>query len=101
VQTAALVAVDTKGGSMRLLIALLAVAFLTVATSALAGDGHVKAALEPVDGSGLSGFVQLQQLPEGSNVHVVVRGLAPTTRNARKTLTWSGRSLPTAGARAP
>jgi hypothetical protein len=62
---------------MRLLIAVLTAAFLAAAASALAGDGHVKGALEPVGGSGLSGFVQLQQLPDGSSVHVVVHGLAP------------------------
>jgi hypothetical protein len=62
---------------MRLLIAFLAFAALALTASAIAGDGHVKAALEPANDSGVSGFVQLAQLPEGSNVHVVVHGLAP------------------------
>ena len=55
--------------------AILALALVGVAA---AGDGHVKAPLEPVGGSGVTGTVQLQQLPKGgSNVHVVAHGLEP------------------------
>ena len=46
----------------------------------LAEDHHIKADLEAVGGSGVSGFVQLEQLPHGgTNVHVIAKGLEPGT----------------------
>jgi hypothetical protein len=58
---------------------ILAIAIgLTLAGAAAAGGGHVKAPLEPVGGSGVSGFVQLTALPHGStNIHVHATGLTP------------------------
>jgi hypothetical protein len=54
------------------------VAALTLAGVATAGGGHVNAPLMPVGGSGVTGFVQLQQLPHGgTNIHVVAHGLSP------------------------
>jgi hypothetical protein len=51
---------------------------LTLAGAAAAGNGHVKAPLEPVAGSGVSGFVQLTGLPHGeTNIHVHATGLTP------------------------
>jgi hypothetical protein len=52
---------------------------LTVAGMAVAATGgHNKAPLEPVGGSGVTGFVQLEQLPHGgTNIHVVAHGLTP------------------------
>jgi len=45
---------------------------------ALAAEHHVKAPLLPVDDSGVTGQVQVVQLPGGgTNIHVVARGLAP------------------------
>jgi hypothetical protein len=52
---------------------------LSLAGVAMAGpSGHVQAPLASVGGSGVTGFVQLQQLPHGgTNVHVIARGLTP------------------------
>jgi len=51
---------------------------LTAASVGVADEHHVKAPLVPVDGSGVSGFVQIEQLPHGgTNIHVVARGLTP------------------------
>ena len=45
-----------------------------------AAESHVRAELHPNDGSGITGFVQLTQLPHGgTNLHVVAKGLHPGT----------------------
>jgi hypothetical protein len=55
-----------------------AVLGLAIAGVAAAGTGHVTAPLEPVGGSGVSGFVQLTGMPHGgTNIHVVATGLTP------------------------
>ena len=66
---------------MRNTIALLALLVsITVAGAVLGDDHHVKATLNSVDGSGVTGFVQLTQLPHGgANLHVIARGLHPGT----------------------
>jgi len=66
---------------MRKTIALLAVLVpIALTGAALGGDHHIKATLASVDGSGVTGFVQLTQLPHGgTNVHVIARGLHPGT----------------------
>ena len=65
----------------RILTSLTVLAALSIA--ALAGaqsDHHVRANLVPIEGSGVSGFVQITQLPHGgSNLHVVATGLHPGT----------------------
>ena len=66
---------------MRKLI-LPSVVFLSclLTTSTMAQDKHVKATLESVGGSGVSGSVQLTQMPHGgSNLHVMARGLIDGT----------------------
>ena len=62
-------------------IASLALLLAVLATSAAAdSERHVKAALVPSTGSGVSGFVELTQLPHGgTNIHVVANGLTPGT----------------------
>jgi hypothetical protein len=61
----------------RALIVLIALGITATAAGA-ASDGHVKATLEPVGGSGVTGTVQLVQLPGGgTNIHVNARGLTP------------------------
>src|SRR4029077_7113169 len=51
---------------------------LVLATSALPEDKHVKADLAPNGSSGVTGFVQITQLPKGGSVVVVqARGLEP------------------------
>jgi len=51
-----------------------------VAGAAPAGEHQVKATLAAVEGSGVSGFVQLTQLPHGgANIQVVASGLHPGT----------------------
>jgi hypothetical protein len=61
----------------RALIVLAALAITATAAGA-ARDGHVKATLQPVGGSGVTGTVQLVQLPHGgTNIHVNARGLTP------------------------
>jgi hypothetical protein len=64
---------------MRKVVVLAAIVALALAASAFAvRGGHVKAPLVPVNGSGVTGFVQLQQLPHGgTNIHVHARGLEP------------------------
>ncbi len=43
-----------------------------------AGEHHIRAKLDTNGGSGVTGFVQLTQLPHGgTNVHVVASGLTP------------------------
>jgi hypothetical protein len=64
---------------MRKTIALLAALSMVLITSAVpGGERHVKADLVASGGSGVTGFVQLTQLPKGgTNIHVVARGLNP------------------------
>jgi hypothetical protein len=39
-------------------------------------EHHIKAPLVPFDGSGVTGFIQITQLPHGgANLHVVAKGL--------------------------
>ena len=66
---------------MRKTITTLALLTVALVPSAVPGaDHHVKATLVPIDGSGVSGFVQLTQLPHGgSNLHVIARGLQAGT----------------------
>jgi hypothetical protein len=53
---------------------------LTLAGTALASRDHVRVPLEPVGGSGVTGFVTLHQLKHGgTDIHVVARGLQPGT----------------------
>ena len=54
---------------------------LLVILGASAGaEHHVKADLVPNGDSGVSGFVQLTQMPHGgTNVHVIAKGLHPGT----------------------
>jgi hypothetical protein len=56
-----------------------AVFLMTMLTSvALGSERHIKVQLTSIDNSGVSGFVQLTQLPNGgSNVQVVANGLEP------------------------
>ena len=61
-------------------LAVLSVLVLTSAGSADAAQAqhHVKAKLVAVGNSGVTGLVQLVQLPQGgTNIHVVARGLKP------------------------
>jgi len=54
------------------------VAVLALAVAAAAEEHHVRAALVPVDDSGVTGAVSVVQLPHGgSNIQVTARGLAP------------------------
>ena len=60
--------------------ALIVFAALPSASNVPGGEHHVKADLESAAGSGVTGFVQLVQLPHGgANVHVIARGLTPGT----------------------
>lgn len=63
---------------MKATIASLAfLAAILVTSSVIGAERHVKADLVPNGSSGVTGFVIITQLPEGSNVNVVVRGLEP------------------------
>jgi hypothetical protein len=59
----------------------LATAFIGLATLAAgASDHHVNATLAPVDGSGISGHVELTAAPGGGTlIHVTANGLTPGT----------------------
>ncbi len=55
-----------------------AILALILTTGAAPADKHVKTDLVPNGGSGVTGFVQLTQLPKGGTVLVVqARGLEP------------------------
>jgi hypothetical protein len=63
---------------MRTFLLATALALTLAGVAVAASGGHTKAPLTPVDGSGVTGFVQLDQLPHGgTNVHVVAHGLTP------------------------
>src|SRR5438105_13212951 len=64
---------------MKRATALLALVALLVATAtAAAKDNHIKATLVPVNGSGVSGFVQLHQVKSGgTRIEVHADGLKP------------------------
>lgn len=56
------------------------VVLILTSTSAPGGEHHAKATLVPVNGSRVTGFVQLTQLPHGgTNIHVTARGLRART----------------------
>jgi hypothetical protein len=60
--------------------AALSVAILLAGVALASSDKHVKANLESVDGSGVTGFVQITQLPKGGSViNVNVKGLEPNS----------------------
>jgi hypothetical protein len=66
---------------MKRTIALLGLAaVLAIATAVYSEERHVKADLVPIDGSGVTGFVQITQLPKGGSlIHVIAHGLKPGT----------------------
>jgi hypothetical protein len=66
---------------MRTSFAFLTAVILTAGvTSGIAAEHHVRAALESNGGSGVTGFVQIEQLPHGgSNLTVQAFGLHPGT----------------------
>ena len=66
---------------MKKMIATLALLLVVMGTSVVPGaEHHVKADLVPAGGSGVTGFVQLTQLPHGgANLLVVAKGLHPGT----------------------
>lgn len=60
----------------RYIVLLAVVAAIGIATAVFSEERHVKADLLPIDGSGVTGFVQITQLPKGGAVvQVVVHGL--------------------------
>jgi len=60
-----------------------AAAFLLTTNAALGDEHHVKATLVESGGSGVSGFVQLTQLPHGGTLIMVnAKGLTPGTEYA-------------------
>jgi hypothetical protein len=63
---------------MKRALLVLVVVAVTASAALAASDHHVKATLEPIGGSGVSGFVQLTALPHGgTNIHVHATGLTP------------------------
>src|SRR5262245_34887900 len=64
---------------MKRTLGLLALtALIAVTSAALSDEHHITATLNSMGGSGVTGTVQLTQLPHGgSNIHVVARGLHP------------------------
>ena len=60
----------------KLTVALVLILGSALATTIMANDKHVKATLESVGGSDVSGFIQLVQMPHGgANLHVMATGL--------------------------
>jgi hypothetical protein len=63
---------------MRTFLLSIALALTLAGVAVGSSGGHVKAPLEPVGGSGVTGFVQLVQLPHGgTNIQVFAQGLVP------------------------
>jgi hypothetical protein len=59
-------------------ILMLAVLVLSTASVSAAEEHHVQAGLVPVDGSGVTGRVTIEQLPGGgTNINVMASGLVP------------------------
>jgi hypothetical protein len=69
---------------MKKTIAILAQLLVTLSAPAAPGaEHHVKVSLASIGGSGVSGFVELTQLPHGgANVHLIAHGLRPGTAYA-------------------
>ena len=66
-------------------VVLILVSALATSIYAARQEKHVKARLEEIGGSGVSGFVQVTQLPshhDGSNLHVQITGLEDGTEYA-------------------
>jgi hypothetical protein len=73
---------ESKEVRVKRIVTVLVLALLVLSTtSAWAAEGqHVSAALAPVGGSGVTGMVQIEQLPGGgTNINVVAFGLQPGT----------------------
>lgn len=65
---------------LRISLLILSLLALSVAAVAVGQDRHVSAALNEVNGSGISGRVQLTALPQGGTIITVnVSGLEPGT----------------------
>ena|SRR6266540_2725790 len=63
---------------MKRVLVILVVAGVAAGAALAAGDHHVRATLEPVGGSGVSGFVELAVMPHGgTNIQVDATGLTP------------------------
>jgi hypothetical protein len=63
---------------MKRALVILVVAGVAAGAALAASDHHVRATLEPVGGSGVSGFVQLTAMPQGgTNIRVHATGLTP------------------------
>ena len=68
---------------MKKIISLLALLLAVSASNAGPEEHHVKVPLVPNGDSGITGFVQVTQLPGGgSNIHVIARGLQAGTEYA-------------------
>ena len=89
---------------MRRVIVVLGILVLGVLaiSVALADEHHAKVALVPVGGSGVTGFVQLEQIPSGgTNIHVVARGLRTLqVSSASHPHRTNGHAHPASGVRA-
>ena len=63
---------------MRKILAVLALLILATASVAAAEEHHVRSGLVSVGDSGVTGIVNIEQLPHGgTNIHVVAQGLIP------------------------
>ena len=61
-----------------LLLGVVVLALSAAGVAASSSEQHVKVALQPRNGSAVTGFVELTQLPSGgTNIHVNARGLQP------------------------
>ena len=64
----------------RKILSLTALTLVLGALAVAAEEHHIRASLDPNGGSGVTGFVELTQLPRGgANLNVVARGLHPGT----------------------
>jgi len=64
-------------------VTLAALALLLINGAVIGEEHHVHATLDPINGSGVTGYVDITQLPHGgSNLHVVARGLKAGTTYA-------------------
>src|SRR5262245_7254625 len=77
-RTTGVPAVPLEGKMTKTIASMAALATIVLASVASGAPHHIKAALDEVNASGVTGFIQITQQPHGgANLHVVAAGLTP------------------------
>src|SRR2546428_9580161 len=71
---------DRRSPMKKVILVLVLLVTIPVTRAFPGTEHHIKAVLVPEGSSGVTGFVQLTQLPHGgTNIHVIARGLKSGT----------------------